>query len=124
MLITKDGYNFAFDAKACEDCKGACCIGESGYIWATTDEIANIAKYLNRDFNSFVSEYIKKVGYRYSLKEIPYNDGFRCVFFNTKNSRCDIYPVRPKQCATFPFWEHFKTNFKELEEECQGILKL
>ena len=27
-----------------------------------------------------------------------------CAFLDEAN-RCRIYPVRPKQCATWPFWE-------------------
>ena len=27
-----------------------------------------------------------------------------CPFLGADN-RCHIYPVRPKQCATWPFWE-------------------
>ncbi len=124
MLITEDGYDYAFETDACKECKGACCIGESGYIWVTPKEIFDIADYLGLELNEFSKTYIKKVKYRYSLNEIEYNDGFRCVFFDTEEKKCSIYPVRPKQCRSFPFWEHFKKNFKELEDECPGIVKL
>jgi Fe-S-cluster containining protein len=35
---------------------------------------------------------------------------------------CKIYNSRPKQCRTFPFWEDFKNNTKELIKECPGVI--
>jgi Fe-S-cluster containining protein len=32
------------------------------------------------------------------------NDGPACSFLD-EDRRCTIYPVRPRQCATWPFWE-------------------
>ncbi|WP_034573216.1 YkgJ family cysteine cluster protein [Helicobacter saguini] len=48
----------------------------------------------------------------------------RCVFFNEKSLKCDIYPVRPKQCRTFPFWEMYKKDKSELIERCIGICNI
>ena len=63
-----------------------------------------------------------KVGYRFSIKEIAYDEGHACVFFDFEKKGCKIYEARPTQCRTFPFWEYFKNNQEELEAECPGIL--
>ncbi len=120
----KDGFNYAFEVDACTSCKGNCCIGESGYIWVTPNEIQNISSFLSLGIDKFYEKYVKKVKYKYSLKEIEYNGGLKCIFFDEKKKGCGIYSVRPKQCKSFPFWEHFKNNIKEVENECPGIVRL
>jgi len=124
VKILKEGFGFSFDSKACETCKGNCCIGESGYIWVSPTDIQNIAVFLGEYIDKFYEKYIQKVKYKFSLKEIEYNDGLKCVFFDERKKGCSIYPVRPIQCRTFPFWEYFKKNIKEVEDECPGIKRL
>jgi Fe-S-cluster containining protein len=123
-LIKQEGYNYAFNPDACASCKGNCCIGESGYIWVSNQNIIDIAKHLKIDIDSFLTKYLTKIGYRYSIKEVSFEDGYRCIFFDTNKKQCGIYENRPIQCRTFPFWEYFKTNVREVENECPGICKL
>lgn len=124
-LIKKDGFNFSFDPKACENCAGNCCIGESGYIWINKNEIEALAKYLNIDSEILKEKYFFKVGYKYSIKEVKLGENsFACCFFNLKRKQCMIYDVRPTQCRTFPFWDYFKINENEVYKECPGIKKI
>ena len=118
-LISKEGFSYRFDPKACMECNGNCCIGESGYIWVSPVEIKEIAKFLGIDEKEFKERYLIKIGYKYSIKEKPYKDGFACIFFD---NGCKIYEVRPKQCRSFPFWDYFKTHLNELIKECPGII--
>jgi len=122
-VIRQEGYPYGFDPSACAACEGACCRGESGYIWVKYNEMNQIADFLELSVEDFGKMYLKKVGHRYSLREkkIGEND-FACVFFELEKSRCTIYPVRPGQCRTFPFWEQFKNNEKEVRAECPGII--
>ncbi len=122
-LIFKEGYGYGFDTSACESCGGSCCTGESGYIWVKHDEIEKIADFVNLRVEDFATMYLKKVKHRYSLREkklAPEN--YACVFFDEKNRGCSIYPVRPLQCRTFPFWEQFKDDEEEVRKECPGIV--
>ena len=124
-IIRKDGYNYAFDQKACETCEGNCCIGESGHIWVLVQKIPEMASFLNIDEESFIKHYLEKVGYRFSIKEKVVAPGeYDCIFFDREKKRCAIYPVRPVQCRTFPFWDYFKDNEEELRAECPGIISL
>ena len=34
-IVTKEGFDYAFDVRACSTCKGRCCTGESGYIYVS-----------------------------------------------------------------------------------------
>ena len=122
--MEQKGYNYRFDPKACETCKGNCCIGESGYIWVTPVEINELAHHLGIEKEVFMQSYLQKAGYRFSLIEKKYDNGYACTFFDLEKRQCSIYDVRPSQCRTFPFWDYFKTHQEEVEAECPGILPL
>jgi len=122
-IIKKDGFSYSFDVSACSTCQGRCCTGESGYIYVTKSEIENIAKLLGLDVREFVSRYLFKKMYKYSIKEIEYNGSFECVFYERNSNICKIYDCRPMQCRTFPFWDYYKTRVEELKLECPGIIE-
>lgn len=123
-LISQEGYGYQFMPSACEACAGACCTGESGYIWAKYDEIEKMAAFLELTIEEFATMYLKKVGHRYSIieKQIGIAD-YACIFFDEAKRRCSIYPVRPRQCRTFPFWETLKNSSEEVKKECPGIIE-
>ncbi len=121
-VITKEGFNFGFDPFKCSSCEGNCCIGESGYIWCTPKEINDMSQFLGDERGEFTLKYTKKIGYKISLCEIESKGNFSCIFFDLDKKACQIYPVRPKQCRTFPFWKHFNENIKEVVKECPGII--
>ena len=87
-------------------------------MWVEPTEIEALAKHLGFSVDSFGERYLRKVGRRYSLIEKPGGD---CVFFD---KGCSVYPARPTQCRTFPFW---RSNLKserawdEIADECPGI---
>ncbi len=123
-LMKEQGYDYAFDPSACQNCPGNCCIGESGYIWVSQEEICAIADKLSLSKEAFINQYLQKIRYRFTIKEIAYDGGFGCVFFDREKKICTIYDVRPSQCRTFPFWEYFKNNINEVVSECPGIIRL
>lgn len=101
----------------CQRC-GVCCRGEPGYVWVTIEEIKKIANYLSMPLNEFGRKYVRKVGTRYSLLESANGD---CVMYN---DGCRIHPVRPCQCATFPFWQSNVQTPKDWEkilQLCPGV---
>lgn len=120
-MIFDKNFSYAFDEDACEKCRGKCCTGESGNIFANKEELEVLRKHLNLESKEFAEKYLKKVGFKMSFKEVEFENGFACIFFDTQKRNCSIYEFRPKQCRTFPFWEYFKTHQKELEKECIGI---
>lgn len=90
----RDGLSFS-----CTRC-GACCTGAPGYVWVNTEEIARIAEYRGESLESFSKKFVRRVGNRYSLNEKPGGD---CIFWD-KTEGCTVYPARPIQCQTWPFW--------------------
>lgn len=125
--MTNPDFSYSFDPKACESCGGKCCTGESGYIWVTLEEIHEIAQYKKVDFKDFISQFVVQIGRKFSIKEVRVNSekgvGYECAFFDSKKAQCTIYPLRPVQCRTFPFWDYFKDHVDEVVAECPGILR-
>ncbi len=124
MILEQEGYSYKFDAIRCGTCEGNCCIGESGYIWITPDEIEKLSLHLDKSVKEVVSDDLQKVGYRYSINEVELGENnFACKFFDLTKKQCSIYEVRPKQCRTFPFWDYFKERINEVKEECPAIVE-
>ncbi len=104
---------------ACTGC-GQCCTGAPGYIFVSLEEIQAIAAYLNLSVADFSKKYLRKVGQRYSLLEKF--KSYDCIFLEGK--KCQIYPVRPTQCQTFPYWPAVMDtpeSWREAAKGCEGI---
>lgn len=86
----------------CAQC-GNCCSGAPGYVWVTTEEQQQIAQALGCPDGRIPSEYIRRVGFRFSLTERPNGD---CVLLIRHGPKavCRVYESRPLQCRTWPFW--------------------
>ncbi len=84
----------------CLQC-GRCCSGPAeGYIWVSRPEIRLIVQHLDMSVAELKKQFLKRVGLRTTIIE---NASTRdCIFL--RQGRCIIYPVRPKQCRTWPFW--------------------
>ena len=51
-------------------------------------------------------------------------DNYDCIFL--KEGGCMVYPYRPKQCETYPFWAHVLEDSDSWNREgksCPGINK-
>jgi uncharacterized protein len=120
-IIQKEGFDFGFDPDACKGCPSHCCRGESGTVWVNQNDIAKICRFLQTIPIDFIPTYLNRVDNRFSIKERAVEQGLECVFFDSPKKCCSIYPARPRQCRTFPFWEHFKKHLDILVKECPGI---
>lgn len=124
-MMTHPDFPYSFDPSGCAACGGHCCIGESGHVWVSMGEMEKIADFTGLEIEEFLKQYVKKVWYKYSLKELKIgNDNHACVFFDEDRKGCSIYPVRPKQCCDFPFWEHFRIHPEEAYAECPALKPL
>jgi hypothetical protein len=97
-----DGLSFT-----CTRC-GKCCTGEPGFVWVTDDELEAIARFREEPVAEVMQLYTRRSKGRRTLREKANGD---CVFFDREQG-CTIYPVRPPQCRTWPFWE---SNLDSLE---------
>lgn len=113
----KDGLRFG-----CTSCGGCCTI--EGYVWVDGLEIHLLAEHLEISQEAFGRKFLRQVGRRHSLTEIPFpGDPIKraCVFWNGK---CSVYEARPRQCRSFPFWrENLATpeDWKETAALSPGV---
>jgi Fe-S-cluster containining protein len=91
----KDGLRFT-----CTMC-GDCCTGEPGYVWVDDKALAAIADHLGETVEQVEGLYTRPVRGGRTLREKANGD---CVFYDRQRG-CTIYPVRPPQCRTWPFWQ-------------------
>lgn len=122
MTLSAPDYPYRFNPLACETCGGRCCNGESGNIWVNIREIEAIALALTMDTGDFIETYLRKIDYKFSIKELKSKDNYACVFYDETKNGCTIYDVRPEQCRTFPFWPYYKDKPEEAAAECPGVV--
>jgi Fe-S-cluster containining protein len=107
----RDGLRFA-----CTGC-GACCHGP-GYVWVDAAEIAVLAEHLGLDLDAFGRRYLRRVDGRLALVD---GADEACVFWR---DGCTVYPARPTQCRTFPFWRDNLTSraaWNRVARESPGV---
>ncbi|HWL07132.1 MAG TPA: YkgJ family cysteine cluster protein [Planctomicrobium sp.] len=110
----KDGLPFE-----CTQC-GDCCTGSPGFVWVNDAEIQAIADYLDKPIGEIRLLYTRPARGKISLTEYANGD---CVYFDPHQRGCTIYPVRPMQCRTWPFWEsniHSPEDWAATSRACKG----
>ena len=103
----------AFECARC----GGCCAGPSeGYVWVGARDIEAIADFLEMPPDVVRKRHVRRVLKRFSLLEDPKSKD--CCFLRYDEqglSKCAIYPVRPIQCRTWPFWP---SNLGDQDDWC------
>jgi hypothetical protein len=111
---------YFFDAGLRFECQrcGVCCTGDPGTIYVGPSEIDPMAGYCRLSQTRFIATYLYPFKDSYSIRE---DAAGCCLFFR---DGCAIYPVRPLQCRSFPFWfVHLRcpARWAELQRHCPGI---
>lgn len=107
----QDGLKFT-----CSQC-GDCCTGDPGVVWATDEELQEIADYLDQPIGEIRLFHTRPVRGRISLTESQNGD---CTFFDARARKCTVYPVRPGQCRTWPFWKSNLASEQKWSEVCRS----
>ena len=102
---------------SCTQC-GNCCTGPPGYVWISAEEVCRLAGHLGLSEAQVVRRYCRTINGRLSLNERRNHRGeYDCVFLKEElpeggkrgktpgRRTCTVYPVRPLQCRTWPFWD-------------------
>lgn len=104
----------------CTGC-GKCCTGDPAYYYveASRAEQRRIQDYLGISWRWFRRRYI--VRYDDGTEGLSMAGG-RCAFLGP-DKRCRIYPVRPAQCRSYPFWPQLmnQTAWRHEAQRCEGI---
>ena len=102
----------------CTQC-GNCCTGP-GYVWISDDEVRALAEFLGDSVPIVEAVYTKQLpSGRRILRDNADGD---CIFYD-RSVGCKIYPVRPIQCQTWPFWERNVASpetWAETQKKCPG----
>jgi hypothetical protein len=94
---------------------GHCCTGQPGFVWVEDDEIQAIADHRGETSDETRTLWTRK-GYRgLTLREKANGD---CVFYDRQQG-CTIYPVRPRQCRTWPFWDSNVRSPETWQRTCE-----
>jgi hypothetical protein len=105
----QDGLKFK-----CTQC-GACCTGETGYVWVNKQEVGAIAELRGESVEEVLERYVRRVGVRHSLLERTNGD---CVFYDRRHG-CTVYAARPRQCRSWPFWDSNLNTRQAWEQTCR-----
>ena len=127
-----DGLRFT-----CSQC-GNCCTGGPGYVWISDDEIVRLAEFLKLTAEETIDKYCRKIHGRFSLRETRRDGLYDCIFLKEVPAEsssngdqvvhtrrvCSVYPVRPLQCRTWPFWAEnldSEQDWQRAGRKCPGI---
>ncbi|RQM27948.1 hypothetical protein B5M09_000868 [Aphanomyces astaci] len=119
MSASTRAFKVAFRCTAC----GKCCTGKGGKVRVNAREVEAIADHLSTPTREFRRQFLRRhPGDDFdSIKQTP--DDLQCIFLEGK--QCSIYPVRPTQCQTYPFWPQqliSKYDWALTSKECEGVL--
>lgn len=106
----QDGLHFT-----CTQC-GDCCTGDPGVVWVNDEEIREIAEYLGKSVGEIRLFHTRPDRGRISLTEYQNGD---CTFFDPQERKCSVYPVRPGQCQTWPFWKSNLESEQKWQKVCE-----
>lgn len=101
---------------------GKCCVsrGRYGYVYLSFNDRRRLARHLGITTTQFTCRFTEKEDGLYQLKY----DGKDCPFF--RKNRCSVYPARPWQCRTWPFWPENMNKAvweREVASYCPGAGK-
>ncbi|MDH3520005.1 MAG: YkgJ family cysteine cluster protein [Myxococcales bacterium] len=99
---------------------GNCCARPEGIVRVDAADVERIAAYLGLREETFRTRYVARRGDR--LKDAQ---GSRCVFLEDGGTTsCHIYPVRPKRCRSWPFWDELRDSpdaLRDAVRTCPGL---
>ncbi len=111
-------HNLRFSCTRC----GRCCMtGGEYYVFLSGQEAERLRNYLQLSQRWFRRHYLQRLESG-ELVAAAYDDD-RCIFLNAAG-QCRVYPVRPLQCSTYPFWPEVAGSALAWQREarrCEGI---
>ncbi len=106
------------------ECKAGCtdCCKIPGLVFVHKDEIPGMAGFFGVTAEEF--EKTRLAPYFGDIFRFSFPQEEPCIYLTDEG--CSIYPVRPIQCRTFPFWpDNMKKpeNWEQVMNLCPGVGK-
>jgi Fe-S-cluster containining protein len=76
---------------------------EDGYVFLKPGELERIAQHLDRSVEAFSREFGVRAHPTEGTPVLEAKDGRGCPLL-TADRKCSVHPVKPSQCAAWPFW--------------------
>lgn len=106
---------------SCTRC-GRCCATRGGYyVYLQAGEAERIRRHLGLSVDWFRRRYLARTPD--GERVLADGAGARCIFLGD-DGLCRVYPVRPSQCRTYPFWPELVNRRRDWRREaarCEGI---
>jgi hypothetical protein len=102
----------------CTGCHRCCRGAQAGQVYVSTVEVERIAAHLGSTVGAFRRRHVRR---RDGYEVIRLEENGDCSLWA---DGCTVYPARPRQCRTFPFWpENLRTPaaWREVGRDCVGI---
>ena len=123
MIDQDDLSDLCFECSACS----YCCSGAPGFVWLSREDLDRLLEQLGITQEAFIETYCRWVdtgeGRALSLLEIKTGQStYDCIFLEA--GRCSVYPARPLQCRSYPFWKEIldsRESWLEEARSCPGI---
>jgi Fe-S-cluster containining protein len=106
---------------SCTQCGKCCMTGGDYHVFLTASEAQKICSHLQLSRGWFRRRYLRRL--EAGELVLASGKGDRCIFLSAEG-RCRVYPVRPLQCRTYPFWPELAGNARAWSSEmrrCEGI---
>ena len=106
---------------SCTGCGSCCATAGDYYVFLTSAEAERIRLHLGLSAGWFRRRYLDRLDDGELV--LGGSTGEACIFLG-EDRRCRIYPVRPLQCSTYPFWPELVTSGQAWRRErrrCEGI---
>jgi Fe-S-cluster containining protein len=107
---------------SCTQCSH-CCRYDSGYVFLSQADLSTLVHFTQMSEEQFLEQYCRVVAYnneqRLSLIETK---KFDCIFWKEELQGCSVYPARPLQCQTYPFWSGIIATQASWNAEAQNCL--
>ncbi|MCE2389978.1 MAG: YkgJ family cysteine cluster protein [Proteobacteria bacterium] len=102
---------------------GACCTarGEYAHVYLDEREAEDLADFLGLDSDTFARRYTFRDEYGWT--QLAIREGV-CTFLDRETNTCRVYPARPGQCRSFPFWPEYIERGRwtpEAKRLCEGV---
>ena len=106
------------------ECQPGCirCCDTHGYVYLTENDVLRIASYVGLSPAEFEAKYVYRTKHTLRLRKPRER---QCPFLGS--SGCNVHPVKPVQCRTYPFWPEY-VEYPDLwayegMHKCPGIGK-